>query len=232
MLILLVCTEGEVSEPAYIEALKSQLGGQMPRGKTSQVEILPIPLGGNHGHKKLIERAQKAINDAIKDQDSILYIANEIDEDVTIERWLICDYDEMDNRRIDIKQLRRQARQEGFNLVVSKPRFEVFVLLHFLDIDEVAKIDPSNLNGAINREVEKLNKLNVKTKANVSEVILIPKKYGKKKYQAQTFFGKMLNLNPELIDKALQHSPDYRSHYFSDMPELIKRIRSVLTEKD
>ena len=58
MIVLAVCTEGENSEPNYIEALKNVLFGTVP-GENTAVEVVLVTLGGNQGFKKIFEKADK-----------------------------------------------------------------------------------------------------------------------------------------------------------------------------
>lgn len=223
MLIVLVCTEGEVSEPAYIKALKSTYSGQAPSAKLAAVEILPLPLGGNQGHVKLIETANEKVSQAETDQESILSLMEEYD-DTECEKWLICDYDDMDKHGVEIDELRQKAEESGYHLVINKPNFEAFVLMHFISVDKIAKLDPKSYKGEINRQVDLLNTKNLEK--GFTKTMLTPP-YAKKKYHAETFFGSLLPQNIELINEVLLHKPEYDKTCFSEMPTIIARLKDI-----
>lgn len=220
MLFILVCTEGNVSEPSYLEALSSALGGQAPHKTGAALETIILPLGGNHGHNKIIQKAEEAIAKKEGDQNSILSLKG---EDDTCEKWLLCDYDDMEEHGANIDALRQEAEKAGYTLIVSKPNFETFVLMHFLEPSEIAKIKPKDYVSVINSKVAELNKLN--EAKGYSDSMKIPP-YSKKKYAAPKFFGLLLG-DMELVEAVLSRNVDLSCNCYSEMPKMIQRLKEL-----
>lgn len=82
MICLVICTEGDGSEPAVIKEFSITITGQT----YPEPDIFTVPLGGNQGHKKLFEVADKKIADLRKpNSDSVLSLATDTD---VIDRWI------------------------------------------------------------------------------------------------------------------------------------------------
>lgn len=62
MLYLAICTEGRNSEPAFIKELDRVLGGQSTNQGDASVAVVSVPLNGVHGHNKIIEAANTALD--------------------------------------------------------------------------------------------------------------------------------------------------------------------------
>jgi hypothetical protein len=220
MILMLVCTEGKVSEPAYIDALVAALGGQAPRNISKNVDVLPIPLSGNHGHAKLIEIANRAVE--LYSRDSIVSLAGEED---TIEKWIIVDYDDMDKHGVVVADLMAQAEAAGYILVVNKPKFEFFVLTQLAGIDAARSVSPALYASNINAYINELNETD-KNNKGFSKGMLMPS-YSKKKHKAKKLFDLLLGYHPELIDKAMALSIDINEDCYTEMPKIVRRIKEL-----
>jgi hypothetical protein len=110
---ILVLCEGEVTEPRYFRNLRNDL-------QTSLVEV-EIE-GHGAGPKTLVERAvlRKKESDRYARKEQEAYLAYD-------EIWCVFDVDE----HAKLADARRQARDNGIELAVSNPCFELWALLHF-----------------------------------------------------------------------------------------------------
>ncbi len=110
--ILVIC-EGEVTEPGYFNALRTEL-----RNLLVEIQIE----GRGEGPKTLVERAvlrkKESDRNARKDREP---------SRVYDEIWCVFDVDEHAN----LADARQQARDNGIELAVSNPSFELWALLHF-----------------------------------------------------------------------------------------------------
>lgn len=105
MLYLAVCTEGENSEPAFIRELDRVLDGQSTNQGDTSVAVIPVPLNGVHGHNKIIEAANAALDiDLQKKTDGPLSDFSSVD---ILERWLICDYDYMEKHGVIFEEFKK-----------------------------------------------------------------------------------------------------------------------------
>ena len=220
MLFVIVCTEGAVSEPECLNALLDSIKGQAPLGGNKFVEVLPVPLGGNQGHVKLIERAEGQIERLRKDPESLLSITESGDE---YDKWLVCDYDNMDESGVEFDKFKEAVAISGYTLIVNKPNFEYFVLCLIAGVDIANKTRHANYFKKINEHVGLLNIKNKSEKGFTDSMTIPP--YSKKKYEARAFFSKLLQFNPELLQSLAEKAPN--SSDFTDMPKLIRTLKSI-----
>ena len=181
MRYILVYTEGQNSEPEFIQALNSAIFGNA--AGNAKLEVRPIPLAGNHGYNKLVERAQETA--------ASHEIRQYIDENDSVEEYLICDYDDMEDRNIGLADLRSEAEAAGFKLIVNMPCFEGFVLRWLMtildeDIARIADFDKRSYIAEINKRIGILNKQN-------PQMPTIPK-YGKHKFQGSRCFHGLMSV--------------------------------------
>jgi hypothetical protein len=223
MIFMLICTEGKVSEPAYIRALESAVRGQAPMDVSMNIEVLPVPLGGNHGHAKLVETADGAITDYGR-SGSLLSLAG--DDDV-IEKWIIVDHDDMEKHGVEPEGLRQEAQEAGYSLVISKPNFELFVLAGLSDLATAMSTDKKQLKSKINTHIARLNQDDVDQKG-FTKPMLMPK-YSKKEYVADKLFKCMLGYHPELVQKMAALQVDVTAEQYTEMPKVVQRILELYT---
>ena len=109
---LIVC-EGQVTEPRYFSRLRHLLRSLV------ELEILP---GGDP--KKLVERAvqKKSEADAAASRKKDSYLTYD-------KVWCVCDVDEHPR----LNDALQQARDNGIDVALSNPCFELWALLHFQD---------------------------------------------------------------------------------------------------
>lgn len=222
MLYLAVCTEGENSEPAFIRELDRVLDGQSTNQGDTSVAVIPVPLNGVHGHNKIIEAANAALDiDLQKKTDGPLSDFSSVD---ILERWLICDYDYMEKHGVIFEEFKKMIHEAGYSLVINRPNFEFFVLALLAGLETAIAESPSNYMNAINIAAKTINSSNIKK--GFSDGMMIPR-YSKKCYAIPIFFGKLFDYNRELIDKFCQIRFYDSSKRFSDMSKIINRIKEL-----
>ena len=224
MLYLAICTEGENSEPAFINELDRIFSGQSINQSGASVAVVSVPLNGVHGHNKIIEAANEALDlDLQKRIDGPL--SDFSSENDSLEKWLICDYDYMKKHGVNLDNFREKVAEAGYELVLNRPNFEFFVLAVLADIDIALNEPPSNYETAINNAVDSVNAAN-KVNKGFYEGMCIPK-YSKKRHAVPLFFGKLLDYSPELIDRFCNLEFDLSSDHFSEMSKIINRIKEL-----
>lgn len=106
-----VATEGEVTEPRYLASLGS-----------SRVRVLAHPTAaGRSSPRRVLERLE------LKKQE-LRRLRQLQDGD---EFWLMFDRDRWEAH--DVREVCSSARRQGFQLAISNPCFELYLLLHFAD---------------------------------------------------------------------------------------------------
>jgi hypothetical protein len=112
--ILIVC-EGAVTEPGYFNALRQEARNRL-------VEVVIDDEGGVP--KTLVERASQRKKAAAKEAERLR------DDNIAYDEvWCVFDVDEHPN----LPDARQQARDNGIELAISNPCFELWLVLHFCD---------------------------------------------------------------------------------------------------
>jgi hypothetical protein len=110
---VLVCCEGEVTEPSYLNGLKGEL-----RIRLVHIEVVP----GGSNPKTLVDYAvqkkQQAEREARREKDDNLKYD---------EVWCVFDVDAHEH----IPEAKHRAGASKINLAISNPCFELWLLLHF-----------------------------------------------------------------------------------------------------
>ncbi|WP_437720858.1 RloB family protein [Sorangium sp. So ce861] len=113
--LFILATEGAVTEPQYFRGLQER--GIVDRLRV-KIEVLPTPLDeGTSAPRYVLDRLSEV---------SSRY--NLIADD---ELWLVIDADRVWRRHLP--QVVREALQKGFFVAVSRPCFELWLLLHVSD---------------------------------------------------------------------------------------------------
>ena len=222
MLYLLIAVEGE-SERGLISALVKKLAAQAPI-RYGKIEVVPISVGGNHGYKRLVEIAENSINAYIANPDHCFESGDDI------EKWLVCDYDDMDNKGITRSELLEKANKKGFELIISKPNFEFFILATLSSFEHATKVDPSHYIFEINQQIKQINEKNIKEKPWITDSMRIPK-YGKRTQQCENCLGVIFSFYPDLLERMREERDSDEGDKYSEMPRLIKRIYELIQDK-
>jgi hypothetical protein len=217
MQFILIFTEGANTEPEYIKAfdiairgIDATLGQEIYRP-----EIIPLTLDGNQGHMKIVEKSKEKFEEWKYKEDST-YEYFEEDED-SIKKFIVCDYDRMHKNGIRIDELRHMADSEGYTLILTKPAFEYFLLLHFITEEDAIKIKPGEMESEINNQIKLLN-----------ENLPFPiGGYSKHEHSTLNCFSDLFTNRPVVIGRIISVGDGDGDgyEYFTEMPVLLKYIK-------
>jgi len=112
---VLICCEGRVTEPSYINGLKSAL-----RIRLVHIEVGPAGSNPKTLVDHAVEKKQQAERDARREKDDNLRYD---------EVWCVFDVDVHEH----IPEAKQKAGANRINLAISNPCFELWLLLHFQD---------------------------------------------------------------------------------------------------
>ena len=216
---LLAVVEGE-TEKGLIEAFLKTCVGQSPE-KYGQIEVVPISVHGNQGYTGLVEAANNCIDDYLGNPDNCYN-----DEDDDHEKWLVFDYDDIDDKDITLDGLKEQSRQAGFTCVVSKPNIEYFILALLGGYELADNVNPDNYKQEINKLINSLNAKDSSEKTGFTDSIKIPL-YDKRIYQCKNCLLAIFSFHPELIGQIIKLG-SAQSEKYSEIPILLKRILAVI----
>lgn len=155
-LIVIAC-EGAVTEPKYFEAIRSRFIHHPAR---VHIEIVERPKN-NSAPEYVLE----ALDDFSRE-----YSLNEYDE-----LWIVIDYDRWGEKKLSRESAK--AVQKNYSMAVSRPCFEVWLLLHFIDAEGLTERDLVDLdeNGCKSAKLM-LNKFLEQKPAGVRKVdVYMPK---------------------------------------------------------
>ena len=224
MLYLIIALEG-ISEKNLVEAFTERIVGQTPGGYR-RIEIVPFSIDGNHGYTRLVEIANSFVEKYKNDPE------NCIEPDDVIEKWLVFDYDDIESKKITLEVLRKQAAEEGFACVVSKPNFEFFVLAVLGGYEYAKKVNPANYVGEINRIIDKINEQDFREKEWFTNAMkIVP--YSKRSFQNKDCFLYILQNHPELFsfDEITLKMTETSGGCYSEVPILLKRIFELIKDE-
>ncbi|XXT15629.1 RloB family protein [Sorangium sp. So ce429] len=140
--LFILATEGAVTEPQYFRGLQER--GIVDRLRV-KIEVIPTPLDAGTS-------APRHVLDRLSD---VAARYNLIADD---ERWLIIDADRGWERHLP--QVTRGALQKGFFVAVSRPCFELWLLLHVSD--DVTSISTcADCSRALRMQLGRYNKSNL-----------------------------------------------------------------------
>lgn len=209
---VLICTEGNSSEPGAIESFVRCLRGQAPATLYGRVEVRSLLLEGNHGYTKLVEAAEAEVEQYIKEWE----IETPDDE---IERFLVCDYDNIDETKTTLEALRESAATKGFRLIVTRPKFEYFIARHFFTEEELSSVSPAALAGKIKEGIDNYN-------SGKADFLHIPP-YSKKRSAAQRCLGALYNFDPSFMDVACNINVNTSREQFTEFPKLLLHLKKL-----
>ena len=108
--IFVIAVEGEKTEAQYFSLFKST---------RVHVEVLPAGPDGLSAPKQVLAR--------------LVAFEERFDLDQDDERWMAIDVDKQRGQFLD--EVTQAARESGYNLAISNPCFELWLLLHFQDAE-------------------------------------------------------------------------------------------------
>ena len=179
---------------------------------------------GNHGHTKIFDAADEAIQKERESEDSLLSLIDE-DSDIVLKRIIICDHDKMEKHGISEEQFRKTAAERDYQVVINKPNFEFFVLAYLTSIEYALHTKPENYEIEINKAVDTINEQNHKAK-NFPKSLDIPH-YSKNKYAADIFFAKLLDYNMAELDQEFRvcSNKDLTKDGYTQMGDIMTEIQ-------
>ena len=221
-----IFTEGECSEPAFLGELESYLRRQSPVTEVrSKVEVVRFPLGGNQGYNvNAIDSSAGAMINGLKEE-------LEINGDISYcEKWIICDYDEMNRYGTDVKNFREAMHLRGYEVVISKPNFEFFVLACLITEQEAAKVRPCDYLVRINEEIDAINRKNA-IDFGFTDAMQIPH-YShnghKSKHQAQQFFGMLFEYEGKNVMPNIHNlASDLKKDKYTQIQSVVKLYEDI-----
>lgn len=213
MKYIIAGVEGEVTEPAGIVGALNSLKQQSPLGY-AHLEVVPLSLGGNHGHGEVLilkykEEVEKYLNNP----------EHCVESDDEICKFLVCDDDGMAEYGVEESVFRKKVVEIGAIPIISKPNFEYFVARLFWDENELTTMlrKRMGLNDIIRRGIEEYNKT-----CKYDFQMVSP--YMKKHHQTEDWFWRLFDMNPEFLRRAINTSVDIRREYYTEVPLLLKEI--------
>jgi hypothetical protein len=112
---VLICSEGEVTEPSYLNGLKAEL-----RIRLVHIEVVPAGSNPKTLVDYAVERKREAERQARKQKDDNLKYD---------EVWCVFDVDVHEY----LPEAKQKAEANKINVAISNPCFELWLLLHFED---------------------------------------------------------------------------------------------------
>lgn len=117
--LFVIATEGQNTEPLYFYSLINLYEFQSPR---IHIEVIPSQNGETSPHAVLKNLDEFKREYKLRENDELWMI---IDRD--IQSWTIA----------NLTDCKTKCRQKNYNLCISNPNFEIWILLHFCDIQEL-----------------------------------------------------------------------------------------------
>jgi len=116
--VFLIACEGNITEPQYFNLIKNKISLH------SLVEIKVIERDDTNSSPKYI---LENLNEYLDDYDL------KLDYD---EAWMIVDRDIQNNSRELIEKIIKEVKEKGYNLGLSNPLFELWLLMHIININK------------------------------------------------------------------------------------------------
>jgi hypothetical protein len=116
--LIIIASEGDKTEPEYFDELASPENYRNPR---VHVEVLRRDQSGNSSPKHVIEQLSTYKRDCRLNKHDELWMVIDLD------RWT----------REQLNEIAAECLANDYYLALSNPRFEVWLLLHFIDLSRV-----------------------------------------------------------------------------------------------
>ena len=213
MICVLACVEGESTEPNIVDGIVRFLRSQRPLDAYGKVEIVPLSLGGNHGHRALVERAIEKANEYLEEYE-IMAPSDEI------RKYLVVDYDKLDKHGVDFTQFRDDVISSGFIPIVTRPKIEYFIARLFYDEEDLIGLSVAKIDEKVEEGIKRFNE-------GKDAVCTIPP-YSKQKPAAERCLQTIFNLDPAFLERARNIEAKSSGEYFTELPILIEEMCQVL----
>lgn len=136
--LYLIAAEGDKTEATYFQTIESLF----KEANISSVHVEFIDRTEEDKTKSAPQHVYKTITDI---EEQLINKGYSIDEKRD-ELWVIIDVDEYDNRKNSLEALKQASiEKQYFNVALSNPCFEVWLILHYQDIDALGQVVEKNM---------------------------------------------------------------------------------------
>lgn len=117
--VIIISCEGRNTEPEYFETVKTKLSDHI----SSLVEITIVPKEDNKSNPQ----------DIVENLEDFITTKYDYKSDFD-EMWIVCDRESVEARKKHIIEIIPHCESKGYQLSISNPLFEFWLLLHIVDI--------------------------------------------------------------------------------------------------
>jgi len=122
--VIIISCEGSNTEPAYFKAIKEKLSEYI--SALIKIEIVPKESGASEP------------KDIVCNLDDFLHTEYDYKYEYDDELWVVWDREKVDARKKNILKILPECREKNYNIAMTNPLFEFWLLLH---IDDITKYD-------------------------------------------------------------------------------------------
>ncbi len=119
--IIIISCEGRNTEPEYFETIKEKLSDLI----SVLVEIKIVPKNDNKSNPK----------DIVCNLEEYILDQYDYKSDYD-EMWVIWDREKVDDRKNKILEILPECKEKNYNIALTNPAFEFWLLLHIVDISD------------------------------------------------------------------------------------------------
>jgi len=122
--IIIISCEGSNTEPAYFKAIKEKLSKHI--SALIKIELVPKEPGASEP------------KDIICNLDEFLHTEYDYKGEYDDELWVVWDREKVNTRKANILKILPECREKNYNIAMTNPLFEFWLLLH---VDDITKYD-------------------------------------------------------------------------------------------
>ena len=126
--IIIISCEGSNTEPAYFKAIKEKLSKYI--SALIKVELVPKEAGASEP------------KDIVCNLDDFLHTKYDYKSEYDDELWVVWDREKVDSRKKHILEILPECKEKNYNIAMTNPLFEFWLLLH---IEDITKYDNNKL---------------------------------------------------------------------------------------
>ena len=197
--VIIISCEGSNTEPEYFETIKEKLSEYIP--VILEIKIVPKP-----------SNASEPQNVVSNLENYIIQYDYKSDYD---EMWVVWDREKVPERKENILKMFPKCREKNYNIAITNPLFEFWLLLHVTDISEYDNEDLYN-----NMPVNSRRKFLDKELSNILE-----NGYNKKKDK----FNKDIVTKDNIL-KALEQEKLFENEFESILDNLGSNIGELINK--
>lgn len=201
--ILIISCEGSNTEPEYFQSIKNKLSDYIDI--LLEIEIIPKEPGASEPQ------------DVVSNLDE--YIKDKYDyKPENDEKWVVWDREKVPERKKDIEKMIPVCLEKNYNIAMTNPLFEFWLLLH---VDDISTYD--------NDELFKNEKISNNKKFIDKKLFDILGSYNKKKNKFNTDIVSMDNIKKAILQEKLFENQleNIIDHLGSNIGTLVSRILKI-----